>query len=72
MVLHTITPRPRHLKALTNWTSLNDLLRTGNLDDCRLLLRLEQGGKKRMAYLRRITQRYTRTRKILEARKCSR
>ena len=71
MVLHTITPQPRHRKALANWTALNDFLRTANLEDCRLLIKIETSDPEKLArktFVNRIWMRYRVAKKILEIR----
>ena len=68
MVLHTIQPMPRHIRALANWTALNDFLRTANLDDCRVLLKLEHMQRKRTSIIKRIEGRYRMAKKIRERR----
>ena len=68
MVLHTIQPMPRHIRALANWTALNDFLRTANLDDCRVLIKLESTECQRETFIKRINGRYRMAQKIRERR----
>lgn len=51
-----------------SWLELNDTLREATEDLCRDMLMLEQAGKKRTEYLRRIHERLNRTRSERERR----
>jgi hypothetical protein len=60
--------KPRHIKALANWTALNDFLRTANLTDCRIVLHLEERQRNRDSFIKRILGRMQMAAKIQERR----
>lgn len=61
-------PVPIDEDSLKNWRTLNTKLQTINEDECRVLLKVEQRGKKRLSTLLRIYARYSVLRKEREMR----
>ena len=71
IVLHTISPRPRHYLALKNWSELNNFLHSAGLEDCRLLIKMETTNPDLLArktFVNRIWGRYRVAKKIAEIR----